>query len=484
MNGLPTTIGRYQLRREIGRGAMGVVYEALDPLLERTVALKTIQLASWGSAQERTDFEQRFLAEARIAAQLSHPGIVVVHDVGQDPETGTLYIALEHLAGRTLEAVVGAGVGLPWREALRISGRMAEALDFAHARGVVHRDVKPANVMLLASGEPKIMDFGIARAESVHQATTLAGQSVGTPLYMSPEQALGRAVDRRSDLFSLGAVAYWLLTGVAAFAAESLAGVVKAVTEEEPTPPSRLVPGLPPDVDRLISRALAKDPDHRYPSGHRFAEDVADLLAGDPPRHGAGDDLEAQFAALVGGPSTAEPRPPVEPSARTPAEAPAKRRLSVGAVAAVLLALGLLVGVGLRWWGASSAPPGGSPAPASPVAANPGLLTIRCEGLPQSGTLSVWVDRKLVAEETWEGRGTQGVRVLRFVDGTEVLPLAPGGHDIEVRLAREGRQTVERLWGDFRPDATRRLRLRFGGLLRKKLSLEWEPPHTAAGERD
>src|SRR5688572_24079192 len=161
----PSQIGRYEIRGELGRGMMGVVYEAHDPALGRTIALKTIRLALAPGDQERDDFERRFLAEARIAARLSHPGIVVVHDVGRDAAHGMLYIALEHLQGRTLADRVAEGP-LEWRDALRLVGRVAEALRYAHAQGVVHRDVKPANIMVLPTGEPKIMDFGIAKLEA------------------------------------------------------------------------------------------------------------------------------------------------------------------------------------------------------------------------------------------------------------------------------------------------------------------------------
>src|SRR5262249_12848589 len=159
----PQLLGRYEIQEEIGRGMMGVVYRATDPALGRTVALKTVRLAFSIPGVDRDTFEKRFLAEARVAAGLSHPGIVVVHDMGRDAATGTLFIALEHLQGRTLAETAPEGQALEWREALRITARLAEALHHAHAQGVVHRDVKPANVMVLPSGEPKIMDFGIAK---------------------------------------------------------------------------------------------------------------------------------------------------------------------------------------------------------------------------------------------------------------------------------------------------------------------------------
>src|SRR5262245_40009268 len=214
----PARIGRFEIRGEIGRGTMGVVSEAHDPVRGRMVALKTIASAAAGGPDDRAAFEQRFLAEARIAARLSHPGIVVIHDAGRDATSGTLYMALEHLSGRTLEEIVAEGRPVEWREALRILGRVAEALHHAHAQGVVHRDVKPANVMLLQSGEPKSMDFGIAKLVIEGHATT-SGQLLGTPLYMAPEQAQADTVDARTDIFSLGAIAYSLLTGKRAFQA-------------------------------------------------------------------------------------------------------------------------------------------------------------------------------------------------------------------------------------------------------------------------
>jgi serine/threonine-protein kinase len=182
-------LGRYRLQEEIGRGMMGVVYKALDPDLGRVVALKTVRLAFAVPEEGRDVFEKRFLAEARAAAGLSHPGIVTVHDVGRDSGTGTLYIALEFLEGHTLAAATKGGAVMPWREALRVGGRVAEALHHAHKKGIVHRDIKPSNIMLQPAGDPKIMDFGIAKLPA-SQLTT-AGEFFGTPSYMSPEQAAG-----------------------------------------------------------------------------------------------------------------------------------------------------------------------------------------------------------------------------------------------------------------------------------------------------
>ncbi|HEY8149397.1 MAG TPA: protein kinase [Vicinamibacteria bacterium] len=278
-------IGRYEIRGELGRGTMGVVYEAEDPALGRRVAVKTIQVPLAASKREREDYEKRFLAEARIAARLSHAGIVIVHDVGRDAEHDILYIALEHLQGRTLAEVAAEGP-LDWRETLRIVGRLAEAVGYAHAQGVVHRDIKPANIMLVASGDPKIMDFGIAKLEAGQLTST--GQFFGTPLYMSPEQALGQPVDGRTDLFSLGSVAYLLLSGRPPFEAPNVPGILSRVAYQHPRPLKELVPGLPDDVEYVVARAMAKNPSDRYPDGKTMAEDVDDILAGRPPRHRGG----------------------------------------------------------------------------------------------------------------------------------------------------------------------------------------------------
>jgi eukaryotic-like serine/threonine-protein kinase len=278
---IPSAVGRYEILRELGRGAMGVVYEARDPALSRVIALKTILPAPPG---EKEPFEERFFSEARIAARLSHPGIVVVHDVGRDPESGTLYIALEHLLGRTLAEIAEAGP-VDWREVCRLGAQIARALHHAHAQGVVHCDMKPANVMLLPSGETKIMDFGIAWIETARFRRSSTGEFVGTPLYAAPEQAGSGKVDARTDVFSLGAIAYTLLAGRPAFAARSIPEIVERVLRHDPPPPSRVVPGIPVYLDRVIGRAMAKEPDHRYPDALMLAEDLEDVLEGRPPSH-------------------------------------------------------------------------------------------------------------------------------------------------------------------------------------------------------
>jgi eukaryotic-like serine/threonine-protein kinase len=315
---VPPRIGRYDISRQLGRGTMGIVYEAHDPLLGRRVALKTIDLAFAASPDERQGFEQRFLSEARVAARLSHPNIVAVHDVGRDEPAGALYVAFEYLEGHTLAEMLARGP-LPWRQALTIVEEVAGALAHAHSHGVVHRDIKPANIMVLASGIPKIMDFGIAKVETARLKPAGAGQHFGTPLYMAPEQVRDQPVDGRTDLWALGAVAYELLTGQAAFAAPTPPAILQRVLSETPPRPSQWVPGIPRDAEEVVARALAKSPEDRYPNGTALAEDVQDVRIGRPPRHRRQLELEAAETPLP------PPRPPVPrpaPSPRRPAGAP------------------------------------------------------------------------------------------------------------------------------------------------------------------
>ncbi len=282
--GEPHQIGRYEIRRELGRGVMGVVYQAWDTILGRTIALKTIKPVA-DSAEQREAWERRFLIEAQAAARLSHPAIVVVYDVGRDPDTDILYIALEYLDGQSLAQRSGPGRPLPWRDTLRIVSQVAEGLHHAHTQGVIHRDIKPANVMVVPSGDAKILDFGVARLDE--GSLTNPGDLCGTPLYMSPEQASGHALDARSDIFSLGAVAWTLLTGQSPFEAPTVSAILMRVMHKSPAAPSEIVPGIPRHVDEILARALAKMPEDRYPDARQLAEDVEDALADRVPRHRA-----------------------------------------------------------------------------------------------------------------------------------------------------------------------------------------------------
>lgn len=268
-------LGRYELVSELGRGAMGVVYKARDPRIDRFVALKTISLVG-ASEEEALEYRERFFQEAQAVGRLVHPGIVTVFDVGEEPETRTPYIVMEYVDGPSLNALLsGEGGKLPLETALRLTEELAEALDCAHGQGVVHRDIKPANILVTSSGHAKITDFGIAKLNLAH--LTLPGHVLGTPAYMSPEQLNGERVDGRSDLFSLGVILYSMVSGYRPFQGDSVTTVCFKLANHEPLPPSALDPDLPHGVDAVIMRAMAKDPAQRYQRGLEFALDVKEL---------------------------------------------------------------------------------------------------------------------------------------------------------------------------------------------------------------
>ena len=250
-------IGRYEVLDEIGQGAMGTVHRARDPLIERTVAIKVVPIAQL--QQEGADAESRFLREAQSAGRLSHPNIVTIYDVGE--ADGLAYIAMEYLPGVTLRDIMNRGA-LPLDLALDTAAQMASALAFAHEHGVIHRDIKPANVVVTGRhGRVKLTDFGIAHL--VNSDRTQAGQMLGSPRYMSPEQAMGRDIDGRADIFSLGAVLYEMITGHYAFDGESLAGIVYRVINDTPPPAEQLRPDVPAWLNALLASMLDKRPEKR-----------------------------------------------------------------------------------------------------------------------------------------------------------------------------------------------------------------------------
>jgi len=268
-------IGRYEILDEVGQGAMGTVYRARDPLIERTVAIKTVPITKL--RQEGADTESRFLREAQSAGRLSHPNIVTIYDVGE--ADGLAYIAMEYLHGATLRDLMNKGP-MPLDLALDTATQMAEALAFAHEHGVIHRDIKPANVVVTGQrGRIKLTDFGIAHlANSDH---THAGQMLGSPRYMSPEQAMGREVDGHSDIFSLGAVLYEMLTGHYAFDGDSLPSIVYRVVNEAPVAASALRPQLPAELASLLARMLDKNPQVR-PDARALVNALHALVPAEP----------------------------------------------------------------------------------------------------------------------------------------------------------------------------------------------------------
>jgi serine/threonine protein kinase len=267
--------GRYEVLKELGRGAMGVVYQARDPKINRLVAVKTISLAGH-SPDEQLEYRARFLREAEAAGRLSHPGIVTIFDVGEEAETRTPYIVMEYVGGESLDKVLSRGDHkLPVQKALQLAVELAAALDCAHGQGVVHRDLKPANILLTEDGHAKIADFGVAKLNLSNQ--TLAGRALGTPAYMSPEQLNGEPVDGRSDIFSLGVILYTVLTGYRPFQGNSALTVSFKVVNREPIPATLLDTGLPEGLDSIITRAMAKEPANRYQNGAELVSDIQQL---------------------------------------------------------------------------------------------------------------------------------------------------------------------------------------------------------------
>jgi len=273
----PTEIaGRYQVIKKLGAGAFGTVYKAKDKILGRMVAIKTIRLEGLAAAGTSLDeLVNRFKVEAQVSAQLKHPNIVTIYDVGE--ASGMSYLAMEFIDGVGLDRVIANAGRLPVERAASLAAQVADALDFAHKNNVVHRDIKPANIMIEAGDRVKVTDFGIAKVTDSGDHLTMTGSLLGTPSYMSPEQARGAALDGRSDLFAVGAVLYEMLAGKKAFRGDSITGLIFKIITEEPPPIRELDPSLPDEIVRIIGKSLAKTPEMRYQSGRDLADDLLAL---------------------------------------------------------------------------------------------------------------------------------------------------------------------------------------------------------------
>ena len=339
-----TQLGRYQILETLGRGAMGIVYKAHDPLIERTVAIKTVGYAGLTPA-EADEFKKRFFVEAKSAGRLNHPNIVTIHDVGYDDDVA--YIAMEFIAGRSLREVIDSGVVLPPQRIAEIVGAVANALAFAHEQGIVHRDIKPANIMVLDNGHIKITDFGIALLPN--GSLTMAGTALGSPKYMSPEQVLGKRADGRSDIFALGAVLYELLTGKAPFVGADLNAILYQVLNGAPPLPSTCNPSLPGGFDRIVARALAKEADKRYQNAAEMAADLRNyrklpglMQSGEPS---AGSVIKPTVT------NATAPRPAPPPATPSPQPRNPGSRLALLAIPAAVL----LIGGAYLWYARGSA---------------------------------------------------------------------------------------------------------------------------------
>ena len=261
-------LGRYELVEELGRGAMGTVYKAIDPLLERAIAIKTINIAG---ENDLAEYEARFYQEAKVAGRLNHPNIVTVYDVATSGDMP--YLAMELLDGHELGRLLASRQPLAVAHVLDIAAQVADGLAYAHERGVVHRDIKPANIMVSAEGVVKIADFGIARMRSAERGGDYAAV-LGSPRYMSPEQVLRKRAEQRSDIFSLGVVLYEMLTGTPPFAGADLNAIVFQIVNLVPPAPSALRSDVPQMLDFIVAKMLEKAPDDRYADARELASDL------------------------------------------------------------------------------------------------------------------------------------------------------------------------------------------------------------------
>jgi serine/threonine-protein kinase len=363
-----TKAGRYEIIGELGRGAMGVVYKAMDPVIGRTVAVKTIRLSEEGTGLSRPELLTRFQTEARAAGLLTHPNIVVVFDAGE--EDGLYYITMELVEGKSLQALLDGGHAFPLPRTLRIMEQTCGALQFAHERNVIHRDIKPANLMLTADDTVKVTDFGTAK---ILQFGTLqqTAHVMGTPSYMSPEQVKGRAVDGRSDIFSLGVMLYEMVTGEKPFPGQNITTVIYKIVNEAPVPPRQIDPSIHPGISAVVMKALVKEPGQRYQTCREMLEDLRNyrslapganpqstmVMGGGSPTttmlsgNAAGRGLTGEDQTVVATARSLNARassPSQTPLVRrtgaiAPAPEPPKKKNVLGTIFAAILLLGVIV---------------------------------------------------------------------------------------------------------------------------------------------
>jgi serine/threonine-protein kinase len=297
----PAKIGRYEILAELGQGAMGTVYKARDPMMDRLVAIKVIRITGL-SRDDLQRYKQRFQREAMTAGKMSHPGIVTIYDISED-EAGHPYMVMEFVEGDALYNLLRPDEKgrLPQRpplaKSIDIGIQVAEALAYAHGRGVIHRDIKPANIIVTADGRAKIADFGVAKLTGT-EATAATARVVGTPAYMSPEMCTGGNVDARTDIFSLGAMLYWMATGEKPFPGDTISAVAFKVVYEQVVPPRQIDPALSAELETTLVRCLAKNPDQRYPNSTELAKDLTALKTGSRRRTAVAPGIAARTTAM------------------------------------------------------------------------------------------------------------------------------------------------------------------------------------------
>jgi eukaryotic-like serine/threonine-protein kinase len=359
-------LGKYAIKRTLGRGAMGTVYEGWDPAIARRVAIKTVRLPD-DADSETEEALARFRREAQAAGRLHHPNIVGVFDYGETNDLA--YIVMEYVDGPTLKSLLDRQERFALADAVRVMEGLLTGLQFSHERGVVHRDIKPANVMLTGDGQAKIADFGIARIES--SSITQMGTLLGTPAYMSPEQFMGQVVDARTDIYSSGVLLYQLLTGERPFDG-GMSAIMHKVLNTDPPLPSQLSVTVPPSFDEVVRRAMAKRPEDRFPSAKAFAEAIRTAMT---------RQAEPRFAETEATMVSAPPPSPLPPRVAATAAPPPRtfstdmsRQRSKSPMIAGSVAVALLAAVGGGTWWLLSSPPQPSPSPATVAVQKPPAL--------------------------------------------------------------------------------------------------------------
>jgi hypothetical protein len=490
----PRSFGRYEVLQQIGGTATTVSYRARDPSLDRTVVVRVFVPPVGASEGDLASFEERFLAEARRASLLVHPALVTTHDCGKDPLTGALFVVEERVDGTLLERTLVAGEPRPWMEALSLASQVGRGLQKLHESGIVHEAVRPAAILVLASGGCKLSRPGIPPFEGAQATRTAVEQaSAGAVLYLSPEQAVGERVDHRSDIFSLGALTYRLLTGRDAFEEDGPQKILARVLHDRPAPPSRFVPGLPQGVDAVLARTLAKARKDRYVDARSLCDDLEDLLAGRAPRNATAapgqedtwrslppgdDEVAAAFATATGW------------------RRPDRRHVVRGLVG--LLALGLVVGAELlrRELETPGAPPAGPPAPDLVPRRDVSPDTRRAADLPpletpppppgarlyvefrhtlENGTLVVSVDGATVIERRVAAAVTKSFLGIKLREGSlrQAVEVSPGRHVVTVKVRWGDDERTDTIAGTFTAGATRKLSANLARMGRR-LSIEWQ----------
>lgn len=429
---------------------MGIVYRARDPKIDRLVAIKTISLDEQ-DAVDGEEYRERFAQEARAAGCLAHPGVVTVFDAGEDPETHEPFLVMEYVAGQSLRKLMAdEGGRLPLEQALHFACEIADALSYAHSQGVIHRDVKPSNILVTEDGHAKIADFGVATLN--HASGSHSGRIFGSPAYMAPEQLSGARCDARSDLFSLGVVLYSMITGFRPFQGNSAATVCFKVMNVEPVPVSSFQPQLPPGLDAIVSRAIAKNPDERYRSGTEMANEIRAFVASDTSMAEA-----TQFFSRV----LAGDRKRTRENAR---EKLFFRKSLWETGVAIALAAWVLTGwqIHKELRETAAVQPPAIPAPKAPQIEKTVLprphphKTVHQATVAQQvshsasmlveilhhfsdGKASIWVDKQLIFTQKLHVN-TQRHPLFRTVEMNEIasLQLAPGKHMLEVRVVGAG----------------------------------------------